>query len=192
MILQDSELISRLIDPDPARRIAITPLLDPRKQIGASSIDVRLGTSFLLPETSSIPAIDPKEKTIVERYMRRVIVDHNEPFFIHPGEFVLASTLEFIRVPRDLACRIEGRSSWGRLGLLVHATAGFIDPGYAGTITYELLNAGKLPIRLMPGMAMAQLCFVRLEGLPWIAYDQKATSKYSQSLGVGRSRSYRD
>jgi len=192
MVLQDQEIIRRLIDPDPSRRIVITPLVNPRKQIGPSSVDVCLGASFLVPVTSTIGAINPEDREMVQRYMRSIAIGYRDTFYLHPGEFVLAATLEFVRVPPDLACRIEGRSSWGRLGLLVHATAGFVDPGFSGNLTFELLNAGKLPIELRPGMRMAQLCFLRLQEQPWISYDQRPTSKYRQSLGARGTRSWED
>jgi dCTP deaminase len=142
--------------------------------------------------TSQLAAIDPGKPEPVEQYLHSVEVRFNERFYLHPGEFVLASTLEFIRVPSDLACRIEGRSSWGRMGLLVHATAGFVDPGYSGSLTFELYNAGKLPIELKPGMRMAQLCFLHLDGIPWRPYDKRPGSKYSNSLFAEGSRIWLD
>ena len=192
MVLQDSELVRRLLDSVESRRIVVTPLIDPANQIGPSSIDVRLGGSFKIPMTSHIPYIDPKQSAEVHRYLRPLDVSFDDDFYLHPGEFVLASTLEFIRVPPDLACRIEGRSSWGRLGLLVHATAGFIDPGFSGTVTFELLNAGKLPIRLQPGMRMAQLCFMTLGGEPIRPYNKRPGSKYNNTLFAEGSRIWQD
>ena len=192
MLLHDRAIIERLLDPDPARRIIITPLIDPRKQIGPSSVDVRLGGSFKIPTTSSIGAIDPRDKRLVQTYTNTVEIGHREDFYLHPGEFVLAATLEYIRVPRDLACRIEGRSSWGRLGLLVHATAGFVDPGFSGNLTFELGNVGRLPMKLQPGMLMAQLCFMTLQDVPNVAYDQRPESKYNNSLSAEGSQIDRD
>lgn len=153
---------------------------------------MRLGSSFTIPKTSHLGAIDPDDEDLVKGYTSAVDIGHGDEFFLHPGEFVLAATLEYIRVPRDLACRIEGRSSWGRLGLLVHATAGFVDPGYSGNLTFELFNAGRLPIKLKPGMRMAQLCFFELNGEPNVAYDQRPESKYINSLSAVASRVYRD
>jgi dCTP deaminase len=192
MVLQDAEIVRRLTAEDESKRIVITPLINPAKQIGPSSVDVSLGGNFKIPMTSHIGAIDPAESEVVQRYLRSIEVGLDEPFYLHPGEFVLASTLEFIRVPSDLACRIEGRSSWGRLGLLVHATAGFVDPGYSGSLTFELFNAGKLPIKLKPGMKMAQLCFFHLDGLPWRPYNKRPGSKYNNSLFAEGSRIWKD
>ncbi len=192
MVLQDAEIVKRLIAKDESKRLVITPLINPAKQIGPSSVDVSLGGNFKIPMTSHIGAIDPAESEVVQRYLRSIEVGLDESFYLHPGEFVLASTLEFIRVPSDLACRIEGRSSWGRLGLLVHATAGFVDPGYSGSLTFELFNAGKLPIKLKPGMKMAQLCFFHLDGLPWRPYNKRPGSKYNNSLFAEGSRIWKD
>lgn len=192
MLLQDRAIIERLLEEDDDRRIVITPLINPKEQIGPSSIDVRLGGSFRIPATSHLGAIDPDCKDDVASYTTAVEIGHREQFYLHPGEFVLAATLEYIRVPRDLACRIEGRSSWGRLGLLVHATAGFVDPGFSGNLTFELFNAGRLPVKLQPGMRMAQLCFFELEDVPFVAYDQRPESKYDKSLSVEGSRIWRD
>jgi dCTP deaminase len=153
---------------------------------------VRLGGSFRIPTTSHIGAIDPDDEHDVATYTTAVEIGHGDELYLHPGEFVLAATLEYVRIPRDLACRIEGRSSWGRLGLLVHATAGFVDPGYSGNLTFELFNAGRLPVKLKPGMRMAQLCFFELKDLPNVAYDQRPESKYDKSLSAEGSRIWRD
>ncbi len=192
MILQDAELIKRLLIDDEKDRIVITPFINPAKQIGPSSIDVHLSGSFKVPLTSHISHIDPMDQSAVRSYMRSVELNFGESYYLHPGEFVLGATIEFVRVPYDLACRIEGRSSWGRLGLLVHATAGFVDPGYSGNITFELLNAGKLPLKLEPGMRMAQLCFLTLSGKPYLPYDRRTRSKYNHSLFAEGSRIYLD
>src|SRR5579862_3281874 len=157
MLLQDKAIIERLLADAPEKRIIITPLSNPREQIGPASVDVRLGGSFRIPATSHLGAIDPEQKDDVATYTTPVDIGPNEQLYLHPGEFVLAATLEYVRIPRDLACRIEGRSSWGRLGILVHATAGFVDPGFSGNLTFELFNAGRLPVKLKPGLRMAQL-----------------------------------
>ena len=192
MLLQDSAIIRRLLEENPERRIVITPLINPRLQIGPSSVDVRLGGGFRTPATSHLGAIDPAIEHDVATYTTAVEIGHCDNFYLHPGEFVLAATLEYVRIPRDLACRIEGRSSWGRLGLLVHATAGFVDPGFSGNLTFELFNAGRLPVKLKPGMRMAQLCFFELCDLPNVAYDQRPESKYDKSLSVEGSQIWRD
>lgn len=193
MLLSDLDILKRLVDPDPSRRIIITPLIDPLAQTGPSSLDVRLGLGFKVPVTSHLPSIDPYSRpSIAAQYMREIELPIGEPLYLHPGEFVLASTLEYLHVPHDLGCRLEGRSSWGRLGLLVHATAGFIDPGYSGNVTFELYNAGRLPIQLKPGSRMAQLCFMSLQTPPKIPYNRRPESKYNQLLTAEPSRIWRD
>lgn len=192
MLLQDNAIIARLLDDNIDRRIIITPLINGKEQIGPSSVDVRLGGSFRIPATSHLGAIDPEVEDDIATYTTAVEIGPSEQLYLHPGEFVLAATLEYVRIPRDLACRIEGRSSWGRLGLLVHATAGFVDPGFSGNLTFELFNAGRLPVKLKPGMRMAQLCFFELKDLPTVAYDQRAESKYDKSLAAEGSRIWRD
>ena len=193
MLLSDLDILKRLVHPEPGMRIIITPLIDPLAQIGPSSLDVRLGVGFKVTVTSHLPSIDPYSKpSVAAQYMREIELPIGEPLYLHPGEFVLASTLEYIHVPRDLGCRLEGRSSWGRLGLLVHATAGFIDPGYSGNLTFELFNAGRLPIELKPGSRMAQLCFMSMSNTPRIPYDLRPESKYNRLLTAESSRIWRD
>lgn len=192
MLLSDLDLAKRLVHEDPKKRIIITPLIDPVHQIGSSSIDVRLGVGFKVPMTSHMPFIDPYDKSPAVQYMRDVEVPVGQPFYIHPGEFVLATTLEYLRVPPDLGCRLEGRSSWGRMGLLVHVTAAFVDPGYSGKLTFELYNAGRLPIRLRPGDSVAQVCFHSLSGVAQIPYYLRPTRKYNQLLSVEGSRIWKE
>ena len=110
---------------------------------------------------------------------------------LHPGEFTLASTLEFFRLPRDIAGRLEGRSSLGRLGLQVHATAGFVDPGFEGTLTFELINSGKLPLKISPGVRLGQICFFRVAEVQ-VGYLDKVNSKYGGRLGTEISRIHED
>lgn len=138
-------------------RLVVTPLLDPA-QVGSASIDLRLGTEFLLLRRTRRAGIDPgsaSQKT-VEDLQERVVVPMGEKFWLHPQHFVLAATFEFIRLPNDLGAYVNARSSWGRLGLVV-ATAIFVQPGYAGCLTLELVNEGDSPIALYPGLKVAQL-----------------------------------
>lgn len=198
MILGEFQIVSRLLDPEDKRRIVITPLVCPDVQIGPSSIDVHLGTDFRVIEGFNTSHLDlakePEQQALDARKYapsRRVNALRVEAFTIHPGEFALASTLEFIRVPVDLAARIEGRSSVGRLGLQVHATAGFVDPGYSGTLTFELYNAGKLPISLYAGLRLAQLCFFLCDGALQ-SYSEREASKYRSPMYTVASQLYRD
>ena len=197
MILNEREILERMLDPDPARRIVVTPLVDPVQQFGPSSLDLRLGTDFRRIRTSRVTHLDPlKEPDAlaldVARYTEEICVAPGEEFVLHPGEFVLASTLEFIRLPGDIAARLEGRSTWGRLGLEIHATAGFVDPGFAGSLTFELKHSGKVPIPLYAGLRIAQLCFFRLSEPSGLPYTAKRFSKYAGRMGTAGSLYFQD
>ncbi|MFZ9876408.1 MAG: dCTP deaminase [Candidatus Nanopelagicales bacterium] len=128
--------------------------------IQPSSVDVRLDRIFRTFENHKYAHIDPSENQ--PELTREVTTVGAEPFILHPGEFVLGSTYEVITLPDDIAGRLEGKSSLGRLGLLTHSTAGFIDPGFSGHVTLELSNVATLPIKLWPGMKIGQLCLFRL------------------------------
>ena len=126
-----------------------------------SSIDVRLDRFFRVFENHRYPHIDPAADQ--SDLTRMVEPDGDEPFILHPGEFVLGSTYEGVTLPDDVAARVEGKSSLGRLGLLTHATAGFVDPGFNGTLTLEITNLTRIPIKLYPGLPIAQLSFMTLD-----------------------------
>jgi dCTP deaminase len=126
-----------------------------------ASVDVRLGRTFRVFHNHRAPAIDLASPP--QNLTERVEVEDGGDFVIHPGEFVLGRTLEYIELPADIVARIEGKSSVGRLGLIVHATAGFIDPGFCGTLTLEITNLTRIPIRLRPGLPIAQLSFMALD-----------------------------
>jgi dCTP deaminase len=126
-----------------------------------ASVDLRLGDSFRVFHNHRTSAIDLRDPPT--NLTEQVNVDDGEPFVIHPGEFCLGRTLEYVELPDDIVARIEGKSSLGRLGLIVHATAGFCDPGWKGTLTLELNNLTRVPIKLYPGLAIAQLSFMTLD-----------------------------
>lgn len=196
MILNEEQLFERMIHPVPAKRIIITPLINPEEQFGPTSIDLRLGTYFQLVRRAHVTHHDflEKAKTLgknIEQQIATIQVKANEPFVLHPGEFALASTLEYIKVPLDLAARLEGRSTWGRLGLLIHATAGFVDPGFAGVLTFELANIGQVPIPLYPGVRISQICFFETKETK-LSYSEKRYSKYSGKTSAAFSAYYRD
>lgn len=197
MIMNEMEILERLVHPDPDKRIVITPIIDPVQQFGPSSLDLRLGPDFRRIRTSRVTHLDPlKELAEIEGdvgdYTERIVIRPGEEFVLHPGEFVLASTLEYIRLPADVAARLEGRSTWGRLGLEVHATAGFVDPGFAGALTFELKNAGKVPLPLYAGLRLAQLCFFRLAEPSRLLYTEKRYTKYAGFVETAGSMYYRD
>ncbi len=192
MLLSDIDIARRLVDPEARRRLIVTPIISAKEQFGPSSLDVRLSTDFQRLENMSRSYIDLNERPAADekvyREGKRIILAANESFFLHPDEFVLASTLEFFRLPGDLAGRIEGRSSWGRQGLLVHATAGFVDPGFAGVLTFELSNAGPLPIKLTPGMRIGQVCFFQMLTRSLVPYNVKHGAKYYEATTLETSK----
>ncbi|WP_226437253.1 dCTP deaminase [Rhodococcus yananensis] len=154
-----------------------------------SSVDVRLDSLFRVFNNTRYTHIDPAKQQ--DELTSLVEVPSNEPFVLHPGEFVLGSTMERCSLPADLAGRLEGKSSLGRLGLLTHSTAGFIDPGFDGHITLELSNVANLPIILWPGMKIGQLCLFRLTSPAEFPYGSAAVgSKYQGQRGPTPSKAY--
>ncbi len=168
-------------------------LLDPYEpsMLQPSSIDVRLDKFFRLFDNHKYPFIDPAQDQ--PDLTRLVEVERDEPFILHPGEFVLGSTYEAVTLPDDVAARLEGKSSLGRLGLLTHSTAGFIDPGFTGHVTLELSNVATLPIKLWPGMKIGQMCFFRLSSAAEQPYGSSAYgSRYQGQRGPTASRSFQN
>ncbi len=185
MLLSDRDIRSQL---DQAR-VVLDPFDD--SMIQPSSVDMRLDKYFRVFENHRYPHIDPAEDQ--SDLTRLVEPKPDEPFILHPGEFVLGSTYEGITLPDDIAARVEGKSSLGRLGLLTHATAGFIDPGFSGHVTLELSNMATLPIKLWPGMKIGQLCFFRLSSPAESPYGSaKYGSRYQGQRGPTPSRSFQN
>jgi dCTP deaminase len=168
-------------------------VLDPRDEdmLQPSSIDVRLDRMFRVFNNTRYTHIDPSIQQ--DELTTLVETDQDTPFVLHPGEFVLGSTFESVTLPDDLAGRLEGKSSLGRLGLLTHSTAGFIDPGFSGHITLELSNVANLPIILWAGMKIGQLCLFRLSSPAEHPYGSaRAGSRYQHQRGPTPSRAYRN
>ena len=185
MLLSDRDIRAEL----DTGRIALDPY-EPA-MIQPSSVDVRLDRFFRLFDNHKYPVIDPAEDQ--PELTRLVDVPADEPFVLHPGEFVLGSTFEQVTLPDDVAARLEGKSSLGRLGLLTHSTAGFIDPGFTGHVTLELSNVATLPIKLWPGMKIGQLCFFRLSSPAERPYGHGADgSRYQGQRGPTASRSFQN
>lgn len=183
MLLSDRDLL-REIDN---KRVAVEPF--DLEMVQPSSIDVRLDRMFRVFDNHKYPHIDPSIEQ--EDLTRLVEPEGDNPFILHPGEFVLGSTLEVVSLPDDLAGRLEGKSSLGRLGLLTHSTAGFIDPGFSGHITLELSNVATLPIKLFPGMKIGQLCIFQLSSPADHPYgSDKYGSRYQGQRGPTASRSF--
>jgi dCTP deaminase len=183
MVLSD-RTIRRLLE---AGRIEIEPFDESLVQ--PSSVDVRVDRFFRVFHNARYPFIDVKQPQ--EDLTELVEIEDESPFILHPGEFVLASTLERVRLPDDLVGRLEGKSSLGRLGLLIHSTAGFIDPGFDGHVTLELSNVANLPITVYYGMKIGQLSFVQLSEPAETPYGADALgSKYQGQEGPTPSRYY--
>ncbi|GAC1435338.1 MAG: dCTP deaminase [Chloroflexota bacterium] len=192
-ILNERDILRRMVI---TRDLIVTPVVDMSAQLGPTSLDVRLGTSFQAQKRSALAYIEPLQQpervaADAAEYVQDYTVLPTEPYVLHPGEFALACTLEFIRLPADLAARLEGRSSWGRVGLQIHSTAGFIDPGFAGVITFELSNLGKVPIPLYPGLRVGQLSFYT-SAASVIPYRAKKLTKYAGRMGAVGSAFYLD
>ncbi|WP_034089318.1 dCTP deaminase [Streptacidiphilus albus] len=183
MLLSDKDIRAEI----ESGRVVIDPY-DP-KMIQPSSIDVRLDRYFRVFENHKYPHIDP---SVEQPDLTRLVEPEGEdPFILHPGEFALASTYEVITLPDDVASRLEGKSSLGRLGLLTHSTAGFIDPGFSGHVTLELSNVATLPIKLYPGMKIGQLCMFRLSSPAEHPYGSaEYGSRYFGQRGPTASRSF--
>jgi dCTP deaminase len=168
-------------------RIGLEPL--EMDLLQPSSFDVRLDRFFRLFDNHKYAYIDPAEDQ--SDLTQLIEVPADEPFILHPGEFVLGSTFEFVTLPNDIAARLEGKSSLGRLGLLTHSTAGFVDPGFKGHVTLELANVSNLPIKLWPGMKVGQLCFFKLTSPSENPYGSaKYGSRYQGQRGPTASRSF--
>ena len=183
MLLSDKDIRAQI----DAGRVICEPY-EP-KMIQPSSIDVRLDKFFRVFENHKYEVIDPSKEQ--PELTREIEVGNNEHFILHPGEFVLASTYEVITLPDDIAGRLEGKSSLGRLGLLTHSTAGFIDPGFSGHITLELSNVANLPVKLFPGMKIGQLCLIKLSSAAENPYGSAIYgSRYQGQRGPTASRSW--
>ncbi|GAA1349462.1 dCTP deaminase [Arthrobacter koreensis] len=185
MLISDRDIRAEIAD----ERIVLDPY-DPA-MVQPSSVDVRIDRYFRLFDNHKYAHIDP---SLDQPDLTRLVeVAPDEPFILHPGEFVLGSTYEQVTLPDDIAARLEGKSSLGRLGLLTHSTAGFIDPGFSGHVTLELSNMATLPIKLWPGSKIGQLCFFRLSSPAEHAYGSGAYgNRYQGQRGPTASRSYQN
>ncbi|NCD17373.1 MAG: dCTP deaminase [Actinobacteria bacterium] len=183
MLLSDRDIRAQV----ESGRVVLDPW-DPA-MVQPSSVDVRLDRYFRLFDNHKYAVIDPAADQ--SDLTRLVAVGPDQPFVLHPGEFVLGATHEVVTLPDDIAARLEGKSSLGRLGLLTHSTAGFIDPGFTGHVTLELSNTATMPILLHPGMKIGQLCFFQLSSPAEAPYGSGAHgSRYQGQRGPTASRSH--
>jgi dCTP deaminase len=183
VLLSDRDIRAQIAE----KRVGVEPFSD--AMIQPSSVDVRLDKFFRVFENHRYEVIDPALEQ--PELTREIVAEDGEAFILHPGEFVLASTYEVITLPDDIAGRLEGKSSLGRLGLLTHSTAGFIDPGFSGHITLELSNVANLPVKLYPGMKIGQLCLIKLSSPAEHPYGSaQYLNRYQGQRGPTASRSF--
>jgi dCTP deaminase len=169
-------------------KIRITPTIDLNTQLGSCSVDFRLGTKFRVFEHSRFAYIDLRKGVNVDEIMREVEIGPDESFTLHPGQLVLGMTVESLELAPDLLARLEGRSSLGRLGIIVHGTASVFDPGWIGNPTLELGNVGILPVSLYAGMRICSFTFETLSSPAEVPYTKKMGSKYAHQTGPYASR----
>ncbi len=182
MILSDIDIKTKLDTKD----IKIDPMPNLAEALGTVSIDLRLGNEFVVYRTTSRPYIDVMDPNTSVGLTEKIIKNDGEAFVIHPRDFVLGSTLEKVELPANLAGRLEGKSSLGRLGIVIHSTAGKVDPGFKGNLVLEITNIGTVPILLYPGMRVCQLLFEQLSSPTTKPYTERESSKYKhQDKTVG-------
>jgi len=184
VILSDRELRARLEAGD----LQVGPLSDIELQLQPASIDLRLADEFIVYKPAQLTSLDPQRPETLTAATEKIAIASGEAFILHPGEFALGSTIERVAIPADLVARVDGRSSVGRLAVVVHATAGFIDPGFVGQITLELSNLGRVPVRLYPGMRIAQIVLYQLTSPAERPYGAARGSRYQEQSGPVASR----
>lgn len=184
MVLSDRDIRKHLENG----KIRITPAIDLNTQLGSCSVDFRLGTKFRVFEHSRFAYIDLRKGVNVDEIMREVEIGPDESFTLHPGQLVLGMTIESLELAPDLLARLEGRSSLGRLGIIVHGTASVFDPGWIGNPTLELGNVGILPVSMYAGMRICSFTFETLSSPAEVPYTKKLSSKYAHQTGPYASR----
>jgi len=183
MDLADTDILDRLADGS----LVIDPIENLDLQIQPASVDVRLDNTFLTFTHQNVTAFNPLEDN-PEEFMDEVVVDDDDTFVVQPGDFVLASTKEWVEIPNDLIGYVNGRSTLGRMGLVIHATAGLLDPGWEGNVTLEISNLGNIPVELTPDMRIGQLTFTELLSECDRPYGSERGSKYQNQSGVQSAR----
>jgi dCTP deaminase len=188
VVLSDRDLKARLAQGD----LGIDPPPDPETQIQPASVDLRLGYDFRTFNYTRQALIDPMEPDTFVEATNLTHLEPGERFIVHPGEFVLATTLEQVRIPDDLVARLDGRSSIGRLGIVIHSTAGYIDPGFEGTITLEISNLGRIAVALYPEMRICQISFEQMSSPVSEGYGARHLAKYQGQESTTGSRLFDD
>lgn len=185
-VLNDKDLKKLILEQNAIYVKNPDPQIDFELQLGPSSIDLRLGKEFVVFDTHNIRVIDTKK---LEGHIGRTIsVTEKEGFVLHPNQFALGTTIEYVKIPNDMLAILEGRSSYGRLGLMIHSTAGHVNPGWEGKLTLELQNIGRHPIILYPKERICQLVFHKLTGEAEKPYSKKADAKYQHQEGAAHSK----
>jgi len=184
MVLSDQDIKKALV----SKRIVIKPSPDLEQQLGSCSIDLRLGNTFRVFDYGKHPYIDPSKKDYSNEITKVIKIPKNGDFIMQPGDFVLAVTLEHVKIPADLMGRLEGRSSLGRLGLVVHSTASIFDPGWDGKPVLELGNLGRMAIKLTVGMRICAMAFEELSSPALTPYTSKKFAKYKFQQAPEESR----
>ena len=184
MVLSDGDIKKAL----KSKKIVITPAPNLSEQLGSCSIDLRLGDTFRIFEHGKYPYIDPSKKDYSNEITKVVKLKNGEKFIMQPGDFVLAVTLEKVKIPADIMGRLEGRSSLGRLGIVVHSTASIFDPGWDGKCVLELGNLGRMAVSLTIGMRICAMTFEELKNPAEVPYTKKKQAKYKIQDGPNESR----
>lgn len=188
MILSDRDIKTALKE----KRILIAPAPDLKLALGSCSVDLRLGDTFRVFEHSKYSYIDPSKKDYSNEITRKVVVKNGGDFVMQPGDFVLAMTLERVRLPSNMMGRLEGRSSLGRLGIVVHSTASIFDPGWDGNCVLELGNLGRMAVKLKVGMRICAMSFEELSSPAQVPYSKKRAGKYIIQKEPVESRFHED
>lgn len=186
MIVPDHEIKQYLKEG----KLVVEPLKDPEVQIQPACIDVRLGNRFRVFKHTSTPFIDTKADSAAQT--ETFEIEDDKPFVIHPGEFILGGLKEYIKLPADLMAMVDGRSSFGRLGIVVHSTSTTVNPGYEGELVLEMTNIGKMPVAVYPGQRIAKLVFHKLSSAAERPYNVRKESKYIAEKGVAATRIHQD
>lgn len=184
MLLSDTDIKKKIDNGE----IKIDPMPDLKVALSTVSVDLRLGHDFMVYKTTSSPFIDVKDPESFKDLTELVNKRTDQSFVIHPREFVLGATFESVELPHDISGRLEGKSSLGRLGIVIHSTAGKVDPGWKGRLVLEITNIGTLPIMIYPEMRICQLLFEQLSSPTSKAYTERETSKYKNQAGTQGSK----
>ncbi len=186
MILPDHEIKKYLKEG----KIVIEPLDDPELQIQPAGVDLRLDNEFRVFKLNSIPFIDTKKPT--DNYTEKIILRDDQPFIVHPHEFVLGKIKEYVKMPADLVGSVDGKSSLGRLGIVIHTTSSSVNPGWEGHLVLEISNLSRMPVAIYPGMRIAKLTFHKMTSAAERPYGDRKDAKYNKQVSVDETKVYKE